>query len=147
MKKLFLSAFVILTFIIYSLSNKSGNTVGNTSVGSSLTAPQPNSPSSETSQTTASYRDGTYTGDVTDAFYGNIQVQAKIQGGKITDIQFLNYPHDRQTSLYINSQAMPLLKNEAIQAQSARVDAVSGASATSQAFIQSLRSALSKAQG
>ncbi len=91
------------------------------------------------------YRNGAYTGRVADAFYGNIQVQAIISGGQITDVRFLQYPSDRSTSVYINSQAMPLLTQEAVQAQSANVSGVSGASASSQAFIQSLQSALSQA--
>ncbi len=94
---------------------------------------------------TGKYKNGTYTGSVADAFYGNVQVQVTISGGQITDVQFLQYPSDRQTSIAINSQAMPYLKQEAIQAQSAQVAGVSGATATSQAFIQSLGSALQQA--
>ncbi len=100
---------------------------------------------SPTAQPTGKYKNGTYTGSVADAFYGNIQVQVTISGGNITDVQFLQYPSDRSTSIYINSQAMPLLKQEAIAAQSAQVSGVSGATATSQAFIQSLGSALQQA--
>jgi uncharacterized protein with FMN-binding domain len=91
------------------------------------------------------YRDGTYTGDVADAFYGNVQVQATIQGGKITQVKFLDYPHDRRTSQYINSQAVPWLQSEAIQAQSANVDLISGATLTSRAFVESFQAALTKA--
>ena len=92
------------------------------------------------------YKNGTYTGSVQDAFYGNVQVQAVISGGQITDVIFLQYPNDNNTSRNINSQAMPLLKQEAIQAQSANVSGVSGASATSPAFKQSLADALSQAK-
>src|SRR6185437_2894640 len=77
------------------------------------------------------YKDGEYTGQAADAFYGNIQVKAVIQGGKITDVQFLQYPSDRSTSIQINQQAMPYLKQEAIQVQSAQVDIVSGATDSS----------------
>jgi uncharacterized protein with FMN-binding domain len=94
---------------------------------------------------TGQYRDGTYTGSIADAYYGNVQVQATIQGGKITNVQFLDYPKDRQTSVIINSQAMPYLISEAIQAQSANVNVVSGATASSGAFQQSLASALAQA--
>jgi len=73
-------------------------------------------------------------------------VQVVVQGGKLTDVTFLDYPQTHQTSVYINSQAMPYLKQEAIQAQSANVNMVSGATLTSQAFIQSLASALSQAK-
>ena len=91
------------------------------------------------------YKDGQYTGTTADAYYGNIQVVAVIQGGKITDVQFLNYPQDRSTSIQISKRAMPILKSEAIAVQSARVDAVSGATDTSKAFVQSLTSALNQA--
>ena len=91
------------------------------------------------------YKDGSYTGDVADAFYGNIQVQAVVSGGKLTDVIFLQYPNDRNTSIEINTQAMPMLKSEALTAQSANVDGVSGATDSSRAFIQSLGSALAKA--
>lgn len=91
------------------------------------------------------YKNGVYVGDITDAYYGNVQVQATISGGQITDIQFLSYPNDRQRSIMINSMAMPILKSEAIQSQNANVDTVSGATDTSQAFIASLTSALTKA--
>lgn len=92
-----------------------------------------------------SYKDGTYTGSVADAYYGNIQVQVTISGGKMTDVQFLQYPNDNRTSIEVNAQAMPLLKSEALTAQSAQVDIISGASQTSQAFQQSLSSALQQA--
>lgn len=91
------------------------------------------------------YRDGTYTGDSTNAFFGNVQVQVSIQGGKIADVQFLDYPQHRRTSQRINQVAMPYLKTEAIQAQNANVDIVSGATLTSQAFRISLQSALNQA--
>ena len=91
------------------------------------------------------YTDGTFTGDVADAYYGNIQVQTTIQNGKIVDVQFLQYPNDRSRSVSISNRAMPILKSEAISAQSANVDIVSGATESSRAFIQSLGSALAQA--
>jgi uncharacterized protein with FMN-binding domain len=93
-----------------------------------------------------SYKDGTYTGSVADAFYGNVEVQATISGGKIADVAFLQYPSDRSTSRSINSQAMPYLQQEAIAAQTGQVNVVSGATDTSNAFVQSLTSALAQAQ-
>lgn len=92
------------------------------------------------------YTDGEYSGPVTDAYYGNVQVKAVIQAGKLADVQFLEYPSDRRTSVRINNVAMPYLINEAIQAQSARVDVISGATLTSEAFAQSLQSALDSAK-
>ena len=92
------------------------------------------------------YKDGNYTGSVEDAFYGNIQVQVNISNGKITDVVFLQFPNDNRTSQFINSQEDPMLTQEAIQKQSANVDIVSGASASSQAFQASLANALAKAK-
>jgi len=92
------------------------------------------------------YADGTYTGAAADAYYGMVQIRVTIQGGKLVTVDFLQYPNDRRTSQYINANAMPQLKSEAIQAQSANVSGVSGASDTSQAFIQSLGDALSQAK-
>jgi len=99
-----------------------------------------------TADPTGKYKNGTYAGSVADAFYGNIQVQAVITNGKITDVIFLQYPNDNRTSQYINSQADPMLKQEAIQVQSAQVDIISGASASSQAFQASLANALAQAR-
>jgi uncharacterized protein with FMN-binding domain len=92
------------------------------------------------------YADGSYTGIAVDAYYGSVQVEAIVSDGKLIDVVFLKYPSDRRTSANINNQAMLYLKTEAIQAQSANVDTVSGASDTSVAFRESLASALSQAQ-
>ena len=91
------------------------------------------------------YRDGTYRGNVADARYGGLQVQVTIAGGRIADVAFLQYPNHARTSVRINNQALPILKEEAIQAQSAYVDILSGASATSEAFQESLYTALKQA--
>ena len=108
--------------------------------------PTPDSSSQSTgSVQRGKYRDGTYTGSTEDAYYGNIQVQVTIANGKISDVQFLQYPNDNNTSRFINEQAMPFLKSEAIQAQSAQVDIISGASDSSAAFIKSLGNALGQA--
>ncbi len=92
------------------------------------------------------YKDGSYLGKVTDAYYGNLQVKAIIVNGRLVDIKMLDYPHNGGNSIYINSYALPILRREAIRAQSAKVNAVSGASETSPAFKRSLLSALLKAR-
>ena len=81
-----------------------------------------------------------------DAYFGNVQVAAVIAGGKLTDVNILDYPQDRSTSARINNAALPKLVQEAISSQSANVDIVSGATQTSQGFQQSLASALAKAK-
>jgi len=95
---------------------------------------------------TGQYKNGSYVGAVVDAYYGNVQVEVTISGGKITDVQFLDYPRDRSTSVRINTRAIPILRSEAIAAQDANVDGVSGASATSAAYQESLAGALAQAK-
>lgn len=92
------------------------------------------------------YRDGTYTGLSADAYYGSVQVAVVIQGGNLVSVQVLNYPSDRSTSRHINSRALPALRQEAIQSQSAKIDVVSGATLTSRAYRKSLDAALSAAR-
>ena len=79
------------------------------------------------------------------AYYGLVQVQVVIQSGKIATVQFLQYPNDRRTSQQINAQVMPWLQQEAIQAQSANVNLISGATLTSEGFTNSLQAALQSA--
>lgn len=138
MKKITLAGFVVVTFLVYSFNqrNESGAIVG-----------APIAPSMHSSMMALSaYKDGAYTGSAADAIYGYIQVKATVKDGKLTDVEFLQYPNDRRNSVEINSQAMPMLKQQAIQIQSAKVDGVSGATDTSQAFIQSLGDALQQAK-
>ncbi len=100
-----------------------------------------------TTTTTAStgYKDGTYTGTVSSAVYGPVQVAVTITGGKIAAVNVLQYPDAPGHSSQVSETSLPILKQEVIAAQSANVDTVSGATQTSEAFNQSLSSALSQA--
>jgi uncharacterized protein with FMN-binding domain len=102
-------------------------------------------PTATVASALGTYKDGTYTGYQANAFYGTVQVKVVIKGGKITSVQFVNYPQDRRTSQRINAVATQYLQSEAIQAQGANVDIVSGATLTSEAFMASLQSALDSA--
>ena len=109
-------------------------------------SPQPTPTSQPAPKPQGQYADGTYTGNAANAYYGYIQVQAVIKDGRLSDVVFLRYPNGRRTSIYINQQALPLLRQEAIQVQSANVSGVSGASDSSAAFRQSLGNALAQAK-
>lgn len=142
MKKFLVSAVVIVSFAAYALyQRKPTENITPTPVPLDTLMP-----TLEPSQKTSVYNDGTFVGDAKDAFYGNIQVQTTITNGRITAIQFLQFPNDRNTSREINAQADPMLAQEAISAQSAQVDIISGATDSSLAFIQSMQSALDKAK-
>lgn len=79
--------------------------------------------------------------------FGDVQVQVTIANGKIVDITPLALPVDRARSAEISQYAEPVLRSEALSAQSAQIDIVSGATYTSMAYAQSLQSALDQAHG
>jgi uncharacterized protein with FMN-binding domain len=85
------------------------------------------------------------TGAVSMTAYGPVQVQIRVRGSRIVSIDNLALPFDRSRSQEISSIAGPLLRSEALQAQSARIDVVSGATYTSDGYAQSLQSALDRA--
>lgn len=86
-------------------------------------------------------------GDVVGTQFGDVQVRLIETGGRITDIQALKLPFDRRQSNEISQYAEPILRSEVLQAQSARIDSVSGATYTSQAYDESLQSAIDRAGG
>ncbi len=165
-KRFLLSAFVVFSFILYALHERHPNTaaasaLAPTPTGTTDTPVPSQDPAATTGGSTATagtaptttippqgqtYKNGTYTGPSVDVFYGNVQVQVTIQNGQIANVTFLQYPNDRRTSQEINSQAMPWLQQEAIQAQSANVDIITGATLTSEGFANSLQAALQSAQ-
>ena len=85
---------------------------------------------------------GTFAGGAADTQFGPVQVQISVSGGKITSVQVLQVPQESSRDIRINSQAVPILNQEAVQAQSAKIDTVSGATATADAYAQSLQSAI-----
>jgi uncharacterized protein with FMN-binding domain len=77
--------------------------------------------------------------------FGDVQVRVVITDGRITDVQALVLPTDRAQSAYISQVAGPMLRTEALQAQSAQIDIIGGATYTSESYAQSLESALQQA--
>ncbi|MEV7043450.1 FMN-binding protein [Amycolatopsis sp. NPDC051061] len=88
---------------------------------------------------------GTFTGDAADTRYGPVQVQITVAGGTITDAEAIEYPQESGRDVRINSEAVPELNQETLQAQSAQIDTVSGATYTSEGYQQSLQSAIDQA--
>ena len=87
----------------------------------------------------------TVTGTAASTQYGPMQVQVTLAGAKITKVTVLQRTDDGAESDQIDANAIPKLTSETLAAQSARIDAVSGASYTSSGYIKSLQSALDKA--
>jgi uncharacterized protein with FMN-binding domain len=86
--------------------------------------------------------DGSYIGNSYDAYYGVVQVQATIKNGQLADVKALKFPNHSGESRSINRQALPMLQQQVVQAQTARVRIISGATLTSRAYIASLKDAL-----
>jgi len=127
----------------------SSNSGSGTTTAGSETSTDGSAAGSTSSDTSASgaYKDGTYTGPVADAIYGQLQIQVTISGGKITEVSWPVYPNSPGHTSQVSAAALPTLKQEAIASQSANVNIVSGATQTSEAFQQSLATALTQAQG
>ena len=133
----------------------SSNSGASTTTGSSPT-PTPStsasggasasgSASASASAAKAGAKNGTYTGTAESTQYGDVQVQAVISGGKLTNVVVLQVPDHGGYEDQIVQIALPELKSEALSAQSANIDVISGATYTSQGYAQSLQSALDQA--
>lgn len=95
--------------------------------------------------TTTTAGSGTYTGPLVDYIYGSIEVAVTIDGSRISNVSVVQNNATDFRSQAIDEQAVPILQQEALSAQSVNIDVVSGATYTSDAFAQSLQSALHKA--
>ena len=91
-------------------------------------------------------RSGTYTGTDYPNQFGDVQVKITVSGGKITDVTALQYPTDRARSALISQQAIPLLRQEVLQAQTANIDILGGATFTTESYAESVQSALDQAR-
>ncbi len=91
-------------------------------------------------------KDGQYAGQDVPNPYGDVQVQVVVSGGRVSDVQSLVLPSDRQRSAEISQSAGPLLHDEVIRAQSAQIDVVTGATYTSDGYAQAVQYALDQAQ-
>jgi uncharacterized protein with FMN-binding domain len=140
MKKVLLSLGVIVSFGFYVAYDK--GVIGNKQNEDGT----PITPVYQTPQVKHQYKDGAYTSSVTDAFFGPLQIKVIITGSAISDIQFLQFPNDRPTSIQISELSLPQLKAEAIQSQSADVEIISGATQTSEAFQVAMKEVLAKAK-
>lgn len=87
------------------------------------------------------------TGPVERTPYGDVQVEVKTAAGRITDVIAVQLPSDRRRSAEISQYVEPILHDEALQAQSAQIDLISGATWTSGAYQASLQGALQQLGG
>jgi uncharacterized protein with FMN-binding domain len=117
---------------------------GGTTPGSTGTTPSKQRHASSGSGGSTS-RTSTVTGSVANTEWGPVQVQLTVTGGSITKVAVLQYPNGNSRDAEINSYALPILIRETVDAQSASIDMISGATITSTGYTQSLQSALDQA--
>jgi uncharacterized protein with FMN-binding domain len=135
---------LVLLFSYHTSRNEGSTAVtGPASSGGSASASGSSNGSSNGSAGSAT--SGTYTGASVMTRWGVVQVQITVFDGKITAAQAVEYPQANPRDRQINAYALPVLAQEATQAQSANIDAVSGATVTSDGYIQSLQSAIDQA--
>ena len=122
-------------------TGSAGSGAGGTASGSGST-----SAGSKTSTGSTAGTGGgrTLTGAVSNTPYGPMQVQVTVEGKKITGVKVLQQTNTGVMSQQIDSNSIPQLTKETLTVQSARIDTVSGATATSTGYINSLQSALDK---
>ena len=140
---------IALLVLLFSYRTSTSGAPGRTAGGapSGIVAPAvPGAQPASGSSSAAAGGSGTTTvnGTTVDNGYGPVQVQVKASAGKIVDVSTLALPQDGH-SQQVNSSAVPRLRQEALTAQNAHINTVSGATLTSQAYTQSLQAALDAA--
>jgi uncharacterized protein with FMN-binding domain len=121
-----------------------GATAGGTGGSASSSAGAGSSSSSSSGSGTTSATT-TFTGDSASTRWGPVQVEITVANGTITDVSVVDYPDNNGKDRQINARALPVLVKETLQAQSANIDMVSGATVTSDGYVESLQSALDQA--
>ncbi|WP_022908830.1 FMN-binding protein [Aestuariimicrobium kwangyangense] len=114
----------------------------------SQAAPSSSAPSASGQASTPSsgLKDGTYTGQTINHQYGSVTVTVTVSGGRISGLSEQVSSDGDHHSIRIDEQAVPMLRSEVLAANSAAVNTISGGTYTSEAYLQSLQSALDQAK-
>ncbi|WP_448810896.1 FMN-binding protein [Agromyces bauzanensis] len=128
-----------------SSGSGSANAAASGSTGGATTTSGTGGTTATAPQAAASGTDGTYAGTTVSTRFGDVQVRVTISGGAITDVTAMHLTDHDGRSISISNRAAPILRDEVLQAQSASVSMVGGATYTSAAYLQSLQSALDQA--
>lgn len=124
---------------------QAGSTSGSVGTLTATAAPATGSAAESTAPSSGPVGAGTVTGTAADTRWGPVQVQLTVANGKITDVAVVEYPNNNHRDQEINAEALPILVQETLSAQSAQIDMVSGATVTSDGYLTSLQSALDQA--
>ncbi|MFC7486960.1 FMN-binding protein [Knoellia sp. CPCC 206453] len=135
------TATMLVLLFSYHTSTSSGTTTSLSAPANDGTVAAAGSSSSGTTSSSSK----TWTGDAASTRFGDVQVQITVADGKITAATVTEVPWQDHRDQEINSRAVPILTDETVSAQSAGIDMVSGATFTSQGYVESLQSALDQA--
>ncbi|MEW1865636.1 FMN-binding protein [Streptomyces sp. NPDC088194] len=154
-RRVLLSTLVTVSGMLLLLGLKPHTTAGAAAAagapGAGGAATPPAVPAPSASATAPSAGSGgttgtrTVQGDTIQTRYGPVQLRVTLNAGRITAVSAVQVPDSGPRDQEITGFAVPQLTQEAIAAQSAHIDTVSGATYTSEGYIQSLQSALDKA--
>ncbi|MFI1988761.1 FMN-binding protein [Actinoplanes sp. NPDC020271] len=136
-------AVLVLLFSYRTSTNSSG--AATTAAVSPVSDDTSGSSTTGSSGSSGSSGGKTYTGSTASTRWGDVQVQITVADGKITAVTVPVYPTENGRDQEINAYAIPRLVQETLAAQSAKIDTVSGATVTSDGYLQSLQSALDAA--
>ena len=145
---LWMASTVVLVVLLFgyhtSLEGPTTTTASAPTQAPGVVTPHPSSGSAGSGPAPSSDRK-IVNGSVADTVYGPVQIQIQTSGHKITDVRILDAPSGSGRDQEINSYALPILRRETLAAQSADIQAVSGATYTSDGYRRSLQAALDAA--
>ena len=140
LRRVLLAAVSTVSGVVLLLALKPTSAPATTAAGLS-----PASAAPKQSAAAAPARTRTVTGATVQTQYGPVQVQITVSGKRLTGTTLVQYPNSSGRSIQLAASSLPVLTKEAVAAQGARIDAVSGASYTSAGYKKSLQSALDMA--
>jgi uncharacterized protein with FMN-binding domain len=138
----FLSTVTVVVLLFGYHTSTSGPSSANEQVISSRTGTGASTGSTSSGSSSSS---GTTTGPAVDTRWGPVQVEITTSDGKLTGVDVVEYPDNNPRDQEINAYALPILVQETLDAQGADIDMVSGATVTSDGYLQSLQAALDEA--
>ncbi|MCW2701323.1 MAG: hypothetical protein JWQ45_2858 [Blastococcus sp.] len=136
--------FLTTTTIVVLLFGYSTSTSGPAAVGGQSSAVASGDPVSGGSTSTSSTAE-TVTGPAVATRWGDVQVAITVDGSTITDVTVPVYPTGNGKDQRINAYALPILISDTLDAQSADIDMITGATVTSEGYVRSLQGALDRA--
>jgi uncharacterized protein with FMN-binding domain len=140
-----LTVLVLLFGYHTSTSSQAAGTAESSNVAPVGGSTGSTSSGTDTASGSAAASGSAVTGDAADTRWGPVQVELTVSDGTITDVEVVEYPDGNGKDQQINARALPVLVQETLDAQSADIDMVSGATVTSEGYVESLQSALDQA--